>query len=160
MKVALLVMTAVLNLFYWSGEGEKIASIKKKEQLEQSAIRQKPPKLAVTIGKIPINVFLSGYGWSYKDSNGDWMTVETHAIEPTSVKKIEKAPVVEVGAKMEFIFETAPQSFEAFLLESEIGLKGELSEISTGELKGMASFQVIAEWEQGRGSYLFYVDFQ
>ncbi|MGE7980538.1 hypothetical protein [Psychrobacillus sp. NPDC093200] len=64
MNVALLVMTAVLNLFYWSGEGEKIASIKKNEQLEQSAIRQKPPKLAVTIGEIPINVFLSGYGWS------------------------------------------------------------------------------------------------
>ena len=88
------------------------------------------------------------------------MTVETHAIEPTSVKNIEKAPVVEVGEKMEFTFETAPQSFVAFLLESEIGLKGELSEISTGELKGRASFQVIAEWEQGRGSYLFYVDFQ
>ncbi|WP_088006459.1 hypothetical protein [Indiicoccus explosivorum] len=119
-----------------------------------------PPDLEVNAAGMKIPVFPGSYSWTHLDENGGFVSTEASGGAPTDLVDMESPSQVPSGAEVDLLFEEEPLRYrteiwrengEVITLPGEIELEG---------LNGVTVFNVIAEWEHGKGNYSFAVDVQ
>lgn len=130
-----------------------------KGPLENKNSSKSPPSLTISIGDETIRTFLLGYTWSYYDENeGSMATIETETIPPPSLGNVDTITSVNSNSEVTLKFEKFPADYQFIIWESENNITGTYDELDLSQLKGKIIFQVLANWEEGKASYFFYLN--
>lgn len=126
---------------------------------ENRSTSKHPPNLTISIGEEPIRTFLGAYSWSYYDEKeGSMAAIETQTIPPTSLVNMDKITNVNSNSEVLVKFEKTPTDNQFIIWESENDITGTLDELDLSQLKGKVMIQVLANWEEGKASYYFYLN--
>ena len=162
MKVKIVVYFLLLNTLIMgcSSKEERIENLHNdKGTVENKMTSKSPPTLTISIGEEAIRTFLLGYSWSYYDENeGSIAAIETETMPPPSLGNIDKVTNVDSNSEVTLKFERSPTDYQFIIWESEHNITGTYEELDLSQLKGKVIFQVLANWEEGKVSYFFYIN--
>lgn len=145
-----------------SSKEERIENLNNdKGTVENKMTSKSPPSLTISIGEEVIRTFLLGYSWSYYDENeGSMAAIEKETMPPLSLGNIDKVTNVDPNSEVTLKFERSPTEYQFIIWESEHNISGTYEELDLSQLKGKVIFQVLANWEEGKASYFFYLNIQ
>lgn len=138
----------------------------KKEQLSNlntSAQSQfeKPPALAISIGKKKVNAQQGGYNWSYLDTKtGETVGVESESLPSTELINVDKAISADLNEHVKLSFKKEPVTYEIRVLEKDSKMNASYENFEDAKEKGQKIYEILATWEEGSCIYVVALDFQ
>ena len=153
---------AVLSLLSGCGAEEDAApvSFETPQTEADTPFSEEPPELEVSAAGVKITAYPGSYSWSHQDGNGGSVSVNASAGSPTELVDTESPSVVPSVAEVNLQFEEEPLDYRIEIWRENGNIISLPGEIELEGLKGIIVFNVIAEWESGKGNYSFAVDVQ
>lgn len=119
-----------------------------------------PPDLEVNAAGIEVPARLGSYSWTYQDGNGGFVSTHASGGPPTELVNMASPTVVPSVAEVDLQFEEEPLDYRIEIWRETGEVIPIPGEIELEDLNGITVFNVIAEWEHGKGNYSFAVDVQ
>ncbi|HCG4536304.1 TPA: hypothetical protein NJY08_005159 [Salmonella enterica subsp. enterica serovar Typhi str. AG3] len=122
---------------------------------------KKPPSLTITFDEKIIKTRLGGYNWTYIDSKTkEMVSIEAETISLTELVEIEDAVIVNLSKPITLNFEKDPLNYEIRVYDTSGENIATYNNFKEVKEKEKAIYEVVANWEEGTGSYAIALDFE
>ncbi|UCZ51535.1 hypothetical protein LGQ02_11695 [Bacillus shivajii] len=121
---------------------------------------RKPPNLYMVVGEETINPVLGSHSWTFEHSDGTTESIEADSYSPSIIVEMREPQKVDANTDISFEFETTPKTYQAREWDTEHNVLGSNNELDLSIHEGKKIFEILASWEQGTASYVFYLDIE